>query len=188
MAQNPLPFRMQLQGCTEWCWAATVASVAAFVRPDQAIQQCEIVDQEAFSQSNPSPGCCKAENRCRAGQTNQACNCRGNVGIALGDFNLTNDPDGQVPDITDFSSIKQQIDASSIVVIQVVDRTNPAIQHVMAVTGYKDDDTVCVADPADPQTQFTYSYSALLGANPNSCNWRLLRMFMTVPASGGNGA
>ncbi len=187
MAPNPLPFRMQLQGCTEWCWAAVVSSVASFVNAPQQPQQCEIVDAEAFSPNNPSPGCCKPENRCTSIQSSQACNCRGNVGIVLGDYNLTNDSTGQVPAAGDFDTIAQQIDACSVVVIQVVDRTNPAIQHVLAITGYGDQDTVCVADPADPDTQFTYSYSALLSPGSNSCNWRLLRMFTTIPGPCGNG-
>jgi hypothetical protein len=181
MAPNPLPFRMQLQGCTEWCWAAAVASVASFVGADNPPQQCEIVDQEAFSPNNPSPGCCSPANRCTPGQTNQVCNRRGNVGSALGDYNLTADSGGQIPTADDFASITQQIDACSVVVIQVVDRTNSALQHILVITGYADADTVCVADPADPQTHFTYSYSALFNPSSNTCNWLMLRMFTTVP-------
>jgi hypothetical protein len=112
------------------------------------------------------------------------------VGIVLGDFNLTNDPSGQSPAGTDFTTITQQIDACSVVVIQVVDRTNPAIEHVMVITGYSDEGSVCVCDPADAGTHFTYFYSDLLSpssAAPNNCNWRLVRLFMTVPGSGANG-
>jgi hypothetical protein len=189
MAPNPLPFLMQPQECTEWCWAAVVSSVAAFVGADQQPQQCEIVDREAFSPGNPSPGCCKQANRCTPGMTNQICNCRGNVGIVLADYNLTTDPSGQVPTGSDFASIQGQIDGCSVVVIQVVDRSNPGMEHVMVITGYSDDDTVCVADPAEADTQLTYSYSALLSpiAGPSGdSNWQLVKLFMTIPGACAN--
>jgi len=165
-----------------------VSSVAVFVNAEEQPQQCEIVDQEAFSPGDPSPGCCKQENRCGAGQANQVCNCRGNVGSVLGDYNLTNDPSGRIPTADDFEAITQQIDASSVVVIQVVDSENAAIAHVMAITGYSGNDTVCVVDPADTDSLFTYSYSNLLNpmpGAPSNSNWRLVRLFTTIPGPSG---
>src|SRR5580704_15880825 len=174
MAPNPLPFRIQQQQCTEWCWAAVVSSVASFANSDQQPEQCEIVDKEAFSPNNPSPGCCNEANRCKAREPHQICNAKGSVGSVLGDYNLTQDPSGQIPSPSDLAKIKQQIDNCCVVVIQVADRAHPGIAHVMVITGYGDDDTVFVADPADADTHFTYSYSALLNALPGSAgdsNW-----------------
>ena len=183
MAQNPLPFRIQQQQCTEWCWAAVVSSVASFANADRQPKQCEIVDKEAFSPNNPSPGCCSEANRCKPGELNQICNAKGNVGSVLGDYGLTQDSSGQVPSAGDFVTIKQQIDNCCVIVIQVADRSHPGIAHVMVITGY-DDDTVFVADPADADTHFTYSYSALLrplSGSPGDSNWRLSKFFTTVP-------
>lgn len=190
MAGHSLPFQIQTQECDEWCCAAAVSSVAAFVKADQQPRQCEIVDSAAFSPNNPSPGCCDPANRCIPGMPNQACNCRGNVGIVLSNYNLTADSLGQSPTAIDFATITQQIDACSVVVIQVVDRTNPAIEHVMVIWGYGDNGSVCVADPADTGTLFTYTYSdlvTLMPSAPNNCNWRLVRLFLTIPGLCGNG-
>jgi hypothetical protein len=167
-----------------------VSSVASFVGADPQPQQCEIVDKEAFSPSNPSPGCCQQANRCTSGQGNPICNCRGNVGIVLGDYNLTADQSGKNPTASDITTIKEAIDACSVVVIQVVDRTHPGIEHVMVITGYSDDDTVYVADPAEADTQFTYSYSALLSpmpGGPNNPNWQLVKLFTAIPGTCSDG-
>lgn len=188
MAPNPLPFEMQQQGCTEWCWAAVTSSIASFVKLKPQPEQCEIVDKEAFSPNNPSPGCCKQANRCK---TSQVCNRRGNVGIILGNYNLTPDSSGQIPSASDFATIKDQIDACCVVVIEVVNRANPGLVHVMVVTGYRGDDTLAVADPADSHTHFTYSFSGLLSSLPGTSensNWRMLKFFTTVPGLTGAGA
>lgn len=189
MAPNPLPFRIQQQECSEWCWAAVVASVATFVNSDIQPKQCEVVDKEAFSPGNPSPGCCKQSNRSIPGEPNQICNRRANIGPVLADYNLTTELSGHIPSRSDFATIQEQIDAGSVVVIQVVDRANASAAHVMVITGYSGDDTVSVADPFQADSHFTFSYLALI--NPFSTpsgdsNWRLTTFFTTVPGSFGD--
>jgi hypothetical protein len=185
MAPNPLPFRIQEQQCTEWCWAAVVSSVAEFVNSDQQPQQCEIVDREAFSPNSPSPGCCKEANRCKAGDPSGICNAKGSVGLVLQDYGLTLDPSGEVPSPGAFAAIQQEVDNGRVVVIQVVARTHPGVAHVMVITGYSGDDSIFVADPADADSHLTYSYSALLSSLPGASDWRLSKYFTTVERFGG---
>jgi len=183
MPRNPLPLTIQAQECTEWCWAAVVSSIASFVGLSPAPKQCEIVDREAFSPHDPSPGCCSPANSCK-GNPGSACNRNSSVGRALADYGLTETPAGQVPSPSSFASIAQQVDLCCPVVIQLVDSANPAIAHVMVVIGYSGNDTLFVADPADGSSGHTYSYSELLNpaAGPIGVSaWRLTKLFITVP-------
>jgi hypothetical protein len=181
---NCLPFVIQDQQCSEWCWAAVVSSVATFVNSNQQPQQCEVVDREAFSPHNPTPGCCSASNRCIPKNLNCVCNRTGPVGFALQDYELTANPDGQMPSSNTFSIIAQQIDQLCVVVIQVFDRSTPVLAHVMVVVGYSGTDTLIVADPADAGSSHTYSYSELVNPDPAAeslSRWQLSRFFTLVP-------
>jgi Papain-like cysteine protease AvrRpt2 len=183
MPQNPLPFNIQTQECSEWCWAAVVSSIAAFVNTIQPPQQCEIVDRDAFSPHDPSPGCCDGSNRCVPKNSGCICNRTGSIGDALQDYALvTNGSAGQVPSANDFTTIAQQIDQSCTVVIQVVDQANSFLAHVMVVFGYSGTDTLMVGDPADGSAT-QYSYSELLNppATAGHSTWRLSQFFTTVP-------
>src|ERR1039457_695430 len=182
MPQNPLPFSIQTQECSEWCWAAVVSSIAAFVQSAQQPQQCEVIDQEAFSPHDPSPGCCDTSNRCVPNNSKCPCNRTGSVGTALQDYGLTASPQGQVPSPGDFGTIPHQIDQSSVVVMQVVDRSDPNLAHVMVAYGYSGTDDLFVADPCDGSSTH-YSYSGLLNpsATGNHSRWRLSKFFTTIP-------
>ncbi len=183
MAQNPLPFNIQEQECSEWCWAAVVSSIAVFVNASQQPRQCEVVDNEAFSPSVPSPGCCSETNRCISKDSQCPCNTTGPIGSALADYGvITGSMDGQVPSLGDFLTITGQIAQSSVVVIQVEDKSNADLSHAMVVYGYSGTDTLKVADPADGSCS-QYSYSELLDppGNGSHSRWRLSRFFTTVP-------
>src|SRR5204863_1941574 len=111
---------------------------------------------------DPSPGCCAANNRCAAKNSNCICNRTGSIGDALQDYSLlTNTPGGEIPTAEDFTTITQQIDKSCVVVIQVVDQANPILAHVMLVFGYSGTDTLLVGDPADGSST-QYSFAELL--------------------------
>ena len=183
MPQNPLPFSIQAQECSEWCWAAVVSSIAAFAQSAQQPKQCEVIDQEAFSPHDPSPGCCDAGNRCVPKNSSCVCNRTGPVGDALQDYGLlTGSSQGQVPSSSDFDTITQQIDQSCAVVVQVADQSNSDLVHVMVSYGYSGTDTLIVGDPGDGSST-QYSYSELL--NPpvtgGHSRWRLSKFFTTVP-------
>jgi hypothetical protein len=160
-----------------------VSSIATFVRSAQQPQQCEVVDKEAFSPHDPSPGCCDPSNRCVPKNSSCICNRTGSIGDALQDYQLlTNSSDGQVPSANDFLTITQQIDQSCVVVIQVVDQADSFLAHVMVVFGYSGTDTLMVGDPADGSAT-QYSYSAFLNppATAGHSRWRLSKFFTTVP-------
>jgi hypothetical protein len=184
MAPNPLPFRIQQQECTEWCWASVVSSVAVFVNSAQQPAQCEVVDREAFSPNDPSPGCCQARNSCNGGGTNNVCNRTGSIGLALQDYGLSQNPGAHVPSPADFATITQQIDLCCVVVFELVDRVHPQVAHVMVVTGYSGTDTLSLLDPAVAGAHYSYSYSELLDpvtAEGDLSGWRLNAFYMTVP-------
>jgi len=180
--QNPLPFSIQGQNCTEWCWAAVVSSIAQFVKSAQPPQQCQVVDREAFSTNFPSPGCCNPTNSCK-GDPNRLCNRPGSIGRALAAFNLTADSSGQTPGPADFSTIVQQIDQSCVVVFELSDVANPALTHVVVAYGHSGTDDLMIADPADASCK-SQSYSALLNPGQlltNFPGWQLTSFFTTVP-------
>jgi hypothetical protein len=184
MSPNPLPFTIQPQECTEWCWAAVVSSVAVFVDSAQQPAQCEVLDREAFSPNDPSPGCCQAGNRCNGSGTNKVCNRTGSIGLALEDYGLTRNPAAHVPSATDFVTITQQIDLCCVVVFELVDRVHPQVAHVVVVTGYSGTDTLSIVDPADASALYSCSYSALLNPMPvggDLSSWRLNAFYTTVP-------
>ena len=187
MTPNPLPFTIQQQECTEWCWASVVCSVAAFVNAQEQPDQCEVVDREAFSPNDPSPGCCQSNNRCNGSGANKPCNRTGPIGFALQDYNLTQNPDGQVPTAADFLTIKQQIDLCCVVVIELIDRVHPEVAHVMVVIGYSGEDILRIVDPAVAGARYSYSYAALLNPVPvagDLSSWRLSAFYTTVSGQG----
>src|SRR6266851_5762198 len=142
MPPNPQPFAIQQQQCSEWCWAAVVSSIAVFVSSAQQPQQCEVVDKQCFDPVfAPSPGCCLDSNRCRPTDAQCICNTTSSIGRALSAYQLlTGSVDGQAPSSDDFGTISQDIDQSGVVVLQVVDRSNPNVVHVMVAIGYSGSD------------------------------------------------
>lgn len=183
MAPNPLPFNIQDQTCTEWCWAAVVSSIAQFVNAAAQPQQCEVVDREAFSPNLPSPGCCNAGNSCKD-DPNGACNRSGAIGPALVDYNLSDNMSGQVPTANDFSTIAQQIDLGCAVVLELSEIANPTFAHVVVAIGYSGEDDLIIADPADASSCRVQSYSAMLnpgGPSGSFAGWRISLFFTTLP-------
>jgi hypothetical protein len=182
MPQNPLPFTIQTQQCSNWCWAAVVSSIAAFANASQQPQQCEVVDQEAFSPNDPSPGCCDPGNACVPKDSSCPCNRTCSVETALQDYGLlTGSTDG--PSTDDFAAITQQIDQSAVVVLQVVDRSNADLVHAMVAYGYLGPDNLQIADPASGASKI-YSYRQLLepSGDVNLSNWQLQKFLTTSPA------
>jgi hypothetical protein len=55
---NPLPVHMQDQLQTEWCWAATAASISAFYGDNPMVRQCEVASRCLSMQCcvDPLPG------------------------------------------------------------------------------------------------------------------------------------
>lgn len=186
MPQNPLPFTIQPQQCSEWCWAAVVSSIASFVRSPQQPQQCEIVDNQCFDPVfAASPGCCNAENQCIPKDKPCLCNQTSSVGRALTKYNLlTGEPDGQDPTAGGFQAITQQIDQGSVVVLQVVDRSNSDLVHVVIAYGFSGSDDLKIADPADGASAH-YSYTQLVSPSADAAlsGWQLQRLFTTVAVS-----
>lgn len=182
MPQNPLPFTIQTQQCSNWCWAAVVSSIATFANSPQQPQQCAVVDQEAFSPHDPSPGCCDPGNACVPKGSTCACNRTCSVESALQDYGLlTGSNDG--PTTGDFAAITQQIDESSVVVLQVVDRSNSDFVHAMVAYGYSGSDNLQIADPATGACK-GYSYQQLVSpsGDANLSRWQLQKFFTTSPA------
>ena len=183
MPRNPLTFSIQTQECSEWCWAAAVSSIASFVNSPQLPGQCEVVDKQCFDPVfAPSPGCCLANNRCVPKNAQCICNQTSSIGRALSAYNLlTGSAEGQIPSAGDFDTITRQIDQSCVVVIQVVDRSNPELVHVMVVFGFSGLDDLMIGDPMDGNSSH-YSYSHLIAAPGGSpSGWQLLKFFTTVP-------
>ncbi len=180
MAQNPLPFNMDVQECSEWCWAAVVSSIAVFVSSNLQPQQCQVVDREAFSPSFPSPGCCDKANRCLPKNSTCVCNTTGPIGTALADYDLiTGNLNGQIPSPSAFRTITQEIDNCCVVVLELTEQAH-GIAHVVVAYGYSGTDNLMISDPLNGSSR-TCSFSDLLDASEAGMpGWSLSRIFTTV--------
>lgn len=58
-----LPFNMETQEQSQWCWSAVSVSVSKFYNPSSAITQCELASQELGA------GCCSNPSACNVDHT-----------------------------------------------------------------------------------------------------------------------
>jgi hypothetical protein len=58
-AWNRVPFTMEQQSQTSWCWAATATSVALYFKPNPRWTQCQVA-----SKVLSLPSCCSSPARC----------------------------------------------------------------------------------------------------------------------------
>lgn len=134
-SSNPLPFAMQTQQATNWCWAATAASVLAYYDGVGAPNQCSLASQYVAVPYCPPPPISDT-------------GWLGNQIFSLADV-LQHEGHlaaGITPGALDFADIIQDIDNCRPVCIHVATAPDG---HFLAIIGYEDNgqDEVYVCDP-----------------------------------------
>jgi hypothetical protein len=72
-------FQMQEQLKSEWCWAAVTSSLSSFLTPQNAMSQCQVVNQVRKQQG----GATATVDCCQSGVTAPACNQPNSLSTAL---------------------------------------------------------------------------------------------------------
>lgn len=134
---NPLPFSMQVQEQTEWCWAATAASVSAYYDVAPVLTQCEVASK------------CIGVDCCITPLPPER-NIKWALDAALKAIkHLAADPSGALP----FSSIVTEIDGGRPICCHI------SWDHFIAIVGYDDsnqDVVVCDPDPHHAEQTLPY--------------------------------
>jgi hypothetical protein len=151
---NPLSFSMQSQQQSEWCWAATAASVSAFYCDTPAASQCEIASR-CLSMSccitplPPPPPPYWSGNRTYT------------LDVALSNLgHLVGGPTGAC---LDFNTIVAQIRAGHPVCCHISWDGGAPGGHFMAIIGYDESNAdVTVVDPSPVFGDGTFPYKALV--------------------------
>jgi|SRR5579859_1008731 len=157
-----LDFTVELQQCSEWCWAAVTAAVCKCYGDSTSTRQCEVANLVLQLPSD----CCTD---CNCQQDPSAlCNQPRNLASALDavHHNRGNPVDGisTLP----FEVIQSDIDAGRPVVVEVTLDDPAASGHAVAIYGYTDDGTVSIADPMHPSDTISISYADLAAGTPTA--------------------
>jgi hypothetical protein len=148
---NPLTFSMQSQLQTEWCWAATAASVSAFYKDVPTLSQCQIASDClsvpcCITPLPPPPPPDWEGNRWYT------------LDVALSVAGHRAGPPIQGP--LDFPAIVAEIDAGRPVCCHILwDQDSPGDGHFNAIIGYDGvNRDVVVRDPSTTYGDGTFPY------------------------------
>jgi len=116
-------FTMQEQILDQWCWAAVAVSVANYIKPNSAPNQCDFAAQAlgvaAGCCGNPAPAVCD-----QPYSLNQALN------------DLNRQAASPILGPLKFSQIRQAIDGGWPIPVRIVWEDNPGNAHFVVITGY----------------------------------------------------
>jgi hypothetical protein len=167
MSKN-LDFRIQRQVLSNWCWAATVASIADFYNDPSYGSQCKLV-----SRLTNLGDCCESVKR---DGENSVCNQAHDLGGALWDCNHGVRVN---PDPPKWDKIVAEIEKERPAACNVLWEGGGA--HAMVISGYTDEGMLQIADPEKPGTHVSinrdFVYSATYGSA--SKNGRIEQIFRT---------
>jgi hypothetical protein len=139
-----LNFPIELQQCSEWCWAAVTAAVCRCYGDDTPTRQCEVANlvlqlptdncTDCDCQQDPSAPCNQPQNL--ASVLDAVHHDRGNPTDGISTLG--------------FEDIKSDIDNGRPIVVEVTLDDPAASGHAVAIYGYTDDGIVSIADPMHP--------------------------------------
>lgn len=149
-ASNPLPFNMQEQLQTQWCWAATAASIASFYEDDPMLLQCEVASRCL------SMDCC-VDPLPRPPPPDWEGNRLYTLSRALTILGHLSEPIVKQP--LSFEEIVNEIDAQRPVCCHIQFEDNPG--HFNAIVGYDaSTQDVIVRDPSPRYGDGVYPYES----------------------------
>lgn len=131
-------FIMESQELDQWCWAAVAMSVANYIRPNSAPDQCQLAAQVL----EVPGGCCGAS-------ISSACDQPAGLIDALDAVNChAGDP---IPGPVGFAQIQEAIDGGWPIPVRIVWEDSPGNAHFVVISGYafsqRGDPLVEVDDP-----------------------------------------
>lgn len=148
-----LDFDIEMQQCSEWCWAAVVAAVCRCYGDETPSRQCEVANivlqlpadlcTDCDCQQNPFAVCNQSRNL--ASVLDAVHHDRGNP--AEGISTLA------------FGDIQSDIDNGRPIVVQVSLDDPAASGHAVAIYGYSDDEMVSIADPMHPDDRISVPFA-----------------------------
>lgn len=149
-----LKFSIQKQGCSQWCWAAVSASVAAFYGSPQPLPlQCQLANRVIL----PGKDCCQDCNCSSSSGVDEPCDRPADIDVGLNAVGHDRGDGGIPGSATSFALIRKEIDASRPVAVRI-DWDGSPDSHGVVICGYTLDGLVFVADPMIPDTIKTYSF------------------------------
>jgi Papain-like cysteine protease AvrRpt2 len=150
MSDHPLGFSMQVQECTQWCWAAVVASLSSVVQGATAVSQGQVVEERAFF-PGPHPDCASDCDCCSDPSHDGLCNRPGDIADALVQYGLASTTIGRPRGTVLFRDIADQIDSGLPVVLHISYGIQSSVGHILVIRDYGGSDSLVVADPEDGQ-------------------------------------
>lgn len=164
-----LSFPLSQQECTEWCWAAIGAAVTACYQDDPPLTQRQVVGRVLGG----------AASNCDCEQDpTLTCNKPQNLGFVLG---RANQHAGDDAASMDFSEVKDEIDQSRPIVIQVALAELAASGHAIAIYGYENDGTVLLADPMRAGDKISVGFDDLVHGTDADYHATWQRAYKTLP-------
>lgn len=157
-----LDFSIELQQCTEWCWAAVTAAVCKCYGDSSGTEQCEVA---SLVLQLPSDSC----DECDCDQDPSAdCNQPRNLASVLNavKHNLGNPVNGH--STLKFDQVQSSINSGHPIVVQVTLDDPAASGHAVAIYGYSDDGLVSIADPMHPDDHITVDFDAFVNGQETS--------------------
>jgi hypothetical protein len=150
---NSLSFSIELQQCSEWCWAAVTAAVCKSYGDATPTRQCEVAN---LVLQLPTDNCTE----CNCQQDPSAiCNQPRNLASALDAVH--HDRGNPVDGVSTlaFEDVKSDIDSGRPIVVEVTLDDPAASGHAVAIYGYSDDGIVSIADPMHPDDQISIRFA-----------------------------
>jgi Peptidase_C39 like family len=170
---NPLTFSIELQQCSEWCWAAVTAAVCKCYGDSTTTRQCEVANlvlqlptdscTECDCQQDPSALCNQPQNL--ASVLDAVHHDRGN-------------PVGGISDLR-FEDVKSDIDNGRPIVVEVMLDDPAASGHAVAIYGYTDEGMVAIADPMHPEDRISVRFADFVAGAQTSLHGAWKAAYLT---------
>jgi hypothetical protein len=149
---NTLEFSIELQQCSEWCWAAVTAAVCKCYGDETATRQCEVANLVLHLTTDNCTDCdCQRDPFAPCNQTQNLARV-----LSVVRHNRGN-PVGGVSSLQ-FDDVKSDIDNGRPIVVQVTLDDPAASGHAVAIYGYTDEGIVSIADPMHPGDQINVQF------------------------------
>ena len=153
-----LSFEIELQQCSEWCWAAVTAAVCKCYGDPSTTGQREVANLVLQLPTDNFDEC-----DC---QQDPFANCNEPRNLALVLDMVRHDRGNPADGITalSFDDVKSNIDNGRPIVVQVTLDDPAASGHAVAIYGYTDDGLVSIADPMHPDDLITVNFADFVAA------------------------
>jgi hypothetical protein len=150
---SSLNFAIELQQCSEWCWAAVTAAVCKCYGDGTATKQCEVANLVLQRSIDNCTECdCQQD-------PFAICNQPQNLGSVLDAVHHDRgNPVGGLSTLG-FEDIRSDIDNGRPIVVEVTLDDPAASGHAVAIYGYTEEGIVSIADPMHPDDHISVRFA-----------------------------